>query len=283
LGKPGKVLRFPVLLLPTLNSVGAEIGKPMAPQTASVGVSTSKFVRNEGEVIRHNFGWCLVLLGYLVVIGVACYLFFQNIAVLPGHRRTQRSFVVLQWGRHAAAIVLRAGGQQRRHALTARRSADDFSRRPFGRLFGSCSSQTSRETMPNQFRRFCFFALLIAAAAANPAGAADSFPFGNELMLDVAPMHGSKRVPMLEIEDDGATTIDLWCTSLHGHTTVNEDSIAIVPGQPGTDPQAQCDPDGQASDAAIVSVLSQVTKWRRNGDLIEFSGAATLRYRLMTN
>ena len=81
----GKLLGFPVLLLPSLNSVGAEIGKPIAPQTASVGVSTTKFVRNEGEVIRHNFGWCLVLLGYLVVIGVACYLFFPNIAVLAGH------------------------------------------------------------------------------------------------------------------------------------------------------------------------------------------------------
>jgi lactate permease len=78
----GKVLGFPLLLLPTLNSVGAEIGKPIAPQTASVGVSTSKFVRNEGAVIRHNFGWCLVLLGYLVIIGVACYLFFPSIAVL---------------------------------------------------------------------------------------------------------------------------------------------------------------------------------------------------------
>jgi lactate permease len=78
----GKVLGFPLLLLPSLNSVGAEIGKPIAPQTASVGVSTSKFVRNEGEVIRHNFGWCLVLLGYLVIIGVACYLFFPNIATL---------------------------------------------------------------------------------------------------------------------------------------------------------------------------------------------------------
>ena len=78
----GKVLGFPLLLLPTLNSVGAEIGKPIAPQTASVGVSTSKFVRNEGEVIRHNFGWTLVLLAYLVVIGVACYLFFPNIAKL---------------------------------------------------------------------------------------------------------------------------------------------------------------------------------------------------------
>jgi lactate permease len=81
----GQLLGFPLMLLPTLNSVGAEIGKPIAPQTASVGVSTSKFVRNEGEVIRHNFGWTLVLLVYLVLIGVACYLFFPGIAVLPTH------------------------------------------------------------------------------------------------------------------------------------------------------------------------------------------------------
>ena len=79
----GQLLGFPLMLLPTLNSVGAEIGKPIAPQTASVGVSTSEFVRNEGEVIRHNFGWTLVLLAYLILIGVACYLFFPDIAALP--------------------------------------------------------------------------------------------------------------------------------------------------------------------------------------------------------
>jgi lactate permease len=79
----GQLLGFPLMLLPTLNSVGAEIGKPIAPQTASVGVSTSKYVRNEGEVIRHNFGWTLVLLVYLVLIGIACYLFFPGITVLP--------------------------------------------------------------------------------------------------------------------------------------------------------------------------------------------------------
>ena len=77
----GKLLGFPLLLLPSLNSVGAEIGKPVAPQTASVGVSTTQFVRNEGAVIRHNMGWTFVLLLYLVVIGVACYLFFPGIAV----------------------------------------------------------------------------------------------------------------------------------------------------------------------------------------------------------
>jgi lactate permease len=76
----GVQLGMPPLLLPTLNSVGAEIGKPVAPQTASVGVSTSKFVRKEGDVIRHNMGWTLILLAYLVVIAVGCY--FLNPAAM---------------------------------------------------------------------------------------------------------------------------------------------------------------------------------------------------------
>jgi len=79
----GVQLGFPPLLLPTLNSVGAEIGKPIAPQTASVGVSTSKFVRNEGEVIRHNMGWTLVLLAYLILIAIAFYWIQPAVMTLP--------------------------------------------------------------------------------------------------------------------------------------------------------------------------------------------------------
>ena len=69
----GTQLGLPPLLLPSLNSVGAEIGKPVAPQTASVGVSTSKFVRKEGDVIRHNMGWTFILLAYLILIAIGCY------------------------------------------------------------------------------------------------------------------------------------------------------------------------------------------------------------------
>ncbi len=54
------------------------MGKPIAPQTASVGVSTSKLVRSEGQVIRHNMGWTLILLGYLILISVLFYYFFPN-------------------------------------------------------------------------------------------------------------------------------------------------------------------------------------------------------------
>jgi lactate permease len=73
----GGLLHMPSLLLPSLNSVGAEIGKPIAPQTASVGVSTSSYVRREGVVIRHNLPWTLVLLAYVILIA----LFFRG--VLP--------------------------------------------------------------------------------------------------------------------------------------------------------------------------------------------------------
>jgi lactate permease len=73
-----RLLGAPALLFPSLNSVGAEVGKPVAPQTTSVGVSTTSYVRNEGAAIRHNMGWTLFILGYLILIGLFFYL------VIPG-------------------------------------------------------------------------------------------------------------------------------------------------------------------------------------------------------
>jgi lactate permease len=43
-----------------------------------VGVSTSKLVRSEGQVIRHNMGWTLILLAYLILISVLFYYLFPN-------------------------------------------------------------------------------------------------------------------------------------------------------------------------------------------------------------
>lgn len=73
----GRLLGLPPLLLPSLNSVGAEVGKPIAPQTCSVGVATTRFVRNEGEIIRYNFGWTLGILAWLLVISVGRWWFFD--------------------------------------------------------------------------------------------------------------------------------------------------------------------------------------------------------------
>jgi lactate permease len=78
----GRLLNLPVLLLPSLNSVGAEVGKPIAPQTASVGIATSKLVRSEGQVIRHNMGWTLITLGYLIFLSIVFCYFFPNLMSL---------------------------------------------------------------------------------------------------------------------------------------------------------------------------------------------------------
>jgi hypothetical protein len=130
-------------------------------------------------------------------------------------------------------------------------------------------------------RRSTFYlAMLVAVAAVWPAHASEPFPFGSELMLDTAPIHGSKRIPMLEIEDNGTASIDLWCTSVKAQATVNDAAITIVPGDA---PQAQCDPDRQARDADLLATLTQVTGWRRRGEVIELTGPMPLRFRLMTN
>jgi META domain len=112
------------------------------------------------------------------------------------------------------------------------------------------------------------------------ASAGDSFPFGTTLMLDSAPMRGSKRIPMLEIAEDGAVSIDLWCGSGRAQAIVADHSISIAPSDVQS---AQCEPDRQSRDAELLAALAQVTNWRRKGEVVELLGATPLRFRLMTN
>jgi META domain len=126
----------------------------------------------------------------------------------------------------------------------------------------------------------CMVWLLICTCLGPANVGAGDFPFDRELILDAAPLPGSKRVPILEIDPNGAVSIDLWCTSLRGQANVSDDTISIVlgPVQP-----AQCAPDRQAGDENLLAALVQVTNWRRNGDVIELRGATMLRFRLLTN
>ena len=135
-----------------------------------------------------------------------------------------------------------------------------------------------------QFCRRIACALTVLSAAVYAACADEPFPFGSELMLDVAPMQGSKRVPMIEIEETGAASIDLWCASLRAQATIDGDSITIVPSQVQNDTSGgQCDEDRHASDATLLTALAQATTWQRVGEVIELSGTTTLRFRTMTN
>lgn len=69
-----QLLGLPIPLLPAANSVGAELGKPVAPQTVSVGVSTTPYVRKEGIVVRKNLPWAILYVLYLIFI-ISLYAF----------------------------------------------------------------------------------------------------------------------------------------------------------------------------------------------------------------
>ena len=125
------------------------------------------------------------------------------------------------------------------------------------------------------------YSVLLCLSLSPPlAVAGDSFPFGTTLMLDAAPMRGSKRVPMLEIAEDGSASIDLWCASARAQAVLADNSISISPGELQN---TQCEPDRQTRDAELLTALAQVTNWRRQGDVVELLGMTPLRFRLMTN
>jgi META domain len=125
-------------------------------------------------------------------------------------------------------------------------------------------------------------ALLLAAAALQPlpACAEDGFPFGFEMTLDVARQPGSKRLPNLEIGDDGEATLELWCKGGKGQFSVAGNTVIFVPG-PLED--RACPPARAQADDDLVAALSEVATWKRQGDFVSFIGPKTLRFHLNTN
>ena len=95
----------------------------------------------------------------------------------------------------------------------------------------------------------------------------DGFPFGFEMTLDVARQPGSKRLPNLEIGDNGEAMLDLWCKGGNGQFSVAGNTVVFVPGQlQGRD----CTPARAQADDEIVATLSEAATWKRSGDLISF-------------
>ena len=127
----------------------------------------------------------------------------------------------------------------------------------------------------------CCFAVTMCAIAMSVAAAAETaFPFGSELMLDGKTTRGHKRLPTIAIEQDGAAAIDLWCGSVRAQAVIGAGTIALTPVARDN---GQCDAERIAGDDDLLDTIMHMTKWRRTGDSVEFSGATTLRYHLMTN
>ena len=132
------------------------------------------------------------------------------------------------------------------------------------------------------FVRQACAALLLAWTACNaiPAFADDGFPFGLEMTLDVARQPGSKRLPTLEIGDNGEAILELWCKAGTGQFSVAGNTVIFVAG-PLQD--RACPPARAQADDELVAALSEVATWKRQGDFVTFVGTRVLRFRINTN
>jgi META domain len=116
-------------------------------------------------------------------------------------------------------------------------------------------------------------AVLLAATVVALAQAA--FPFDRELLLDARPLPGSRRVPILEISADGRAQIDLWCRSGAGLVAVAGATITFTLGPMR---EQSCTPERAQRDEEMAAALSQVTRWRLEGDVVVLVGPTELRF-----
>jgi heat shock protein HslJ len=123
-------------------------------------------------------------------------------------------------------------------------------------------------------------ALLTVAVTAGPSRADDGFPFGTEMTLDVGRQPGSKRIPNLEIGDNGEVVLELWCKGGKGQFSVAGNTVIFVAGAMEN---RNCAPDRAQADDDLIAALTDVANWKRQGDFVSFVGAKTLRFRINTN
>src|ERR1700722_2389575 len=133
-----------------------------------------------------------------------------------------------------------------------------------------------------RFSRQAAGALILIAAAFNaaPACAESGFPFGFEMTLDAARQPGSKRLPTLEIGDDGEAVLELWCKGGKGQFSVAGNTVIFVAG-PLED--RACPAAKAQADDDLVGGLSEAATWKRQGDVNSSVGTKPLRFRLNTN
>lgn len=128
--------------------------------------------------------------------------------------------------------------------------------------------------------RLCCGLALAASFVCVGFAAQSNFPFDSELLLDVNPMPGSKRIPSMDVAANGAIVLEMWCNRIEGQLVVAADTITVLTGQAT---ERQCPPSRASADADLLAALTDVTNWRRQGDYVLLIGRKTLRFRLPTN
>ncbi len=122
--------------------------------------------------------------------------------------------------------------------------------------------------------------LLASTSTDAQAQAETGFPFGMEMTLDGGPQPGSKRVPDLDIGENGEVVLELWCKGGKGQFSVAGNTVIFVAGPMEDRP---CPPAKAQADDDLIAALTEPTTWRRQGDAVSFIGSRTLRFRINTN
>ena len=133
--------------------------------------------------------------------------------------------------------------------------------------------------MTSANRLLCLMVCVLTCAS-GLASAQSEFPFDSELILDVAPMRGSKRIPNVDVAPNGAIAMKMWCNRIEGQFVVAGDTVTVLTAQPT---QRECPPEPAQGDEQLLVALSQVTNWRRRGDTLELIGPQTLGFKVPTN
>jgi hypothetical protein len=113
--------------------------------------------------------------------------------------------------------------------------------------------------------------MAVVTFKAVPAHADEGFPFGFEMTLETAPQSGSKRLPTLEIGDNGEATLDLWCKAGKGQFSVAGNTVIFVAG-PMQD--RACPAARAQADDDLVAALGEAATWKRQGDLVSYRNQA---------
>lgn len=125
-----------------------------------------------------------------------------------------------------------------------------------------------------------FFAAAMVVLTSGAAQAADGFPFGTEMTLEALPQPGSKRVPNIEIGDNGEVILELWCKAAKGQFSIAGNTVIFVPGQVQ---DRSCPPAKAQADDELVAALAEAATWKRQGEIVTFIGPKPLRFRINGN
>ena len=117
-------------------------------------------------------------------------------------------------------------------------------------------------------------------SCAAPAHAEEGFPFGTRDDAGGRAQPGSKRIPTLEIGDNGEVVLELWCKGGKGQFSVAGNTVIFVPG--AIEDRA-CPPDRAQADDDLVAALDDVATWKRQGDFLTLIGPKPLRFRTNGN